>query len=233
VDDDRPERPWGPLPPAVRSLAERCGANPPRAITRVMLRQTGAMRTDAAAPWADFTARQSYELEQCGFSWQARTGPLGTVSVTDALDDGGARLTVTALGLFPLVRVKPDAALIRGQLLRYLAELPLAPDAIVANRGLIWEDLGHGDLRVSATFGAVSASLTLTLGDDGLVASAFAESRPRLVGAQSVETPWHCTMGDYRRRDGRLIPFAAEAAWRLGGHSVTVWRGQMTDWRLR
>ncbi|RYF92229.1 MAG: hypothetical protein EON95_13130 [Caulobacteraceae bacterium] len=227
-----PGRAWGPLPPAVRGLALRCGADPPRGAARVLLRQTGTMRADAAAPWAAFTARQVYELEQCGFEWRARTGPLGAVTVTDALDDAGPRLTVRALGLIPLVRARPDAALIKGELLRYLAELPLAPDAIVANRGLAWEDLGGGVLRVSAAFGDVQAGLTLTLGEDGLVASAFAPDRPRLVGGATVETPWHCTMGDYRARDGRLVPFETQAAWALDGGIVPVWRGRLTDWRL-
>jgi hypothetical protein len=48
---------------------------------------------------------------------------------------------VRALGLIPIVRAERTPALQRGQLMRYLAELAWAPDAILHNTELRWREL--------------------------------------------------------------------------------------------
>ncbi len=162
------------------------------------------------------------------FSWQAATGPFGCIGITDALDADGGSLRVTALGIVPLARVPRDARLTKGELQRYLAELPLAPDAILRNTDLEWEEVSPTCLRVSATVGSVHAHVDLTLGADGLVASAFTD-RPRL---EEGEYPWRGRFGDYRLHEGRQLPFAAEASWTIGGVETVYWRGAMLTWAL-
>jgi hypothetical protein len=219
-----------PLPPAVVALARRCGAQiGDVAADHVVLTQTGAMRADATHRWAPFKARQSMAMDVAGFAWRAATGPFGCIRITDALEADGGRLTVMALGLVPLAHVPRNAALTKGELQRYLAELPLAPDAILRNAGLDWEELSSTCLRVSAAVGAVRAHVDLTLGADGLVASASTPGRPRLEG---VEHPWQGRFSDYRIHEGRQIPFAAEASWTIGGEETAYWRGAMLTWAL-
>jgi hypothetical protein len=167
-------------------------------------------------------------LDETRFAWRAATGPLGCVRITDALHAAGGLLTVSALGI-PLARAPRDAALAKGELQRYLAELPLTPDAIVRNRRLNWEVLGPERVRVSATVGAVAAQVDLTLGADGLVASAFTPGRPRL---ESVEHPWGGRFSSYRLHEGRQIPFSAEAYWSISGQETAYWRGEMLSWTL-
>lgn len=221
------------LPPEVAALARRCGADPnlvPGA--EVTMRQTGVMRADAAQPWKAFRARQTIAIDRMGFVWRARTGPLGCVSITDALEDAGGRLTVMALGVIPLVRLGADDKLTRGELLRYLAELPYSPDAILHNRGLQWEAPDANTLRVTGSHAGVSARIEFTLDPDGLIASAYAPDRPRLEGATTVERPWRCTISDYRSHQGRRLPFAGEAAWIIDGVETPVWRGRIEAWAL-
>jgi hypothetical protein len=217
-----------PLPAAVVDLANRCGAKTGEIATdHVVLTQSGEMRADASRRWAPFSARQTMNLDGIGFAWRAATGPFGCVSITDALDETGGRLTVTALGFIPLARAPRDAALTKGELQRYLAELPLAPDAILRNAALDWQELSSTCLRVGATVGAVSAHVDLTLGADGLVASAFTSARPRLEGA---EHPWCGRFSDYRLHEGRQLPFTAEASWTIDNQETVYWRGTMQSW---
>jgi hypothetical protein len=179
------------LPPLVAALAHRCGANTSNFdADQVVLTQSGFMRTDAAHRWMPFRPRQFIALDRVGFVWRAATGPLGCIAVIDALEQTGPRLTVIAVGIFPLADVTADDALTKGEIQRYLAELPLAPDAILRNSALDWEVLGPATLRVAAIHGGVRAHVDLTLGADGLVASAFAPDRPHLEVAAMIERPW-------------------------------------------
>jgi len=218
-----------PLPPEVVALARRCGAGSGNQ-DHIVLTQTGSMRADAAHRWAPFRAWQTISLNRVGFSWRAATGPLGCVAVTDRLDPTGARLTVIALGLIMLARPAVDDALTKGELLRYLAELPLAPDAILRNAALDWEVLSATVLRVAATHCGVRAHVDFTLGPDGLVVSTFAPDRPRLEGAVAIERPWIGRFSDYRAHRGRRIPFGAEVAWVIDGAQLTCWRGAVATW---
>ena len=118
------------LPNEVRALALRLGADPSRVTGHSVLRQNGEMKLSLASQrWHRFSARQTMAVTSCAFDWHARFSPFGYLSVTDALKAGRGQLDVTALGLIPLVRSAPSVALTKGEMLRYLAELPFAPDA--------------------------------------------------------------------------------------------------------
>ena len=145
----------GDLPGAVIDLAMRLGAqggpssSPDGSI--VSLSQTGRMlRALGKDDWMFFTARQTIETGACNFAWRARFAPFGLVSACDALENGVGRLDVTALGFIPIARTPHTAALMRGELLRYLAELAWAPDAMLENTALRWRESGSGDLIVGA-----------------------------------------------------------------------------------
>jgi hypothetical protein len=139
------------LPGAVRDLALRLGASPARIAGPVHLTQTGSMKlrldTDG---WLPFRASQTLEVTRCAFSWRARFWPMGYLSVLDALVDGEGRMDVTAFGVFPLVRSGSSAALTKGELQRYLAELPYAPDAILHNPALEWREVDRNRVAVAS-----------------------------------------------------------------------------------
>ena len=112
------------LPPAVYDLAVRLGVNPDENRPIVKLTQTGRMKRNLdTESWMAFTAKQTLSSIECAFDWRAQFGPLGMISVRDALKDGEASLDVTALGFIPIARAEHSAALVRGELMRYLAKL--------------------------------------------------------------------------------------------------------------
>ena len=217
------------LPPGVADLARRLGARPhgPRS---VRLSQTGRMRQSASAAWGGFTARQSIMLEGCAFDWLARTGPLGAVSVRDALVNGAGLLDVRALGFIRLARAEPSAQLTRGELMRYLAELAWAPDAILRNVGLRWREEGPDRLVVGAGTGETAAEVTLTLDGEGRIVSAFAPDRGALINGVTVPTPWRGAFSDYRLHDGAWLPFSGEVSWERLTGAFIYWQGRIGTW---
>lgn len=188
------------------------------------------MRQDAASGWMKFTARQTISTTSCSFAWRARTGPAGMISVRDALIGGEGVLDVRALGFIPIAHMGGSADATRGELMRYLAELPLAPAAILDNPSLRWRSDGPDRLIVGAGSGDTAAEVTFTLGTDGRVAGVFAPDRPRAEKNSFVPTPWQGRFRDYRHHLGFWLPFAAEVGWRLNGDDVICWEGQMQSW---
>lgn len=220
------------LPAEVRNLALRLGASDERSSSIVALKQRGIMRAAPAAKPMEFTARQTIALDVIGFDWRAKCGPFGVISVTDYLRQESWGVRVRLLGLIPLATLIDSPAAIKGETMRYLAELPLAPDAILRNPQLVWQVIDERTLTVSAREGVHGGEVTLRLSLDGLVASIEATDRPRIEGEVTVERPWHGTFSDYRCIAGRTVPLQAEVSWILPTGAFKTWEGEMTDWAL-
>ncbi len=221
------------IPAAVFDLALRLGAQAETRPASVKLRQIGRMKTRIdARSWMSFSAVQTISTVECGFDWRARLGPLGIVSARDALLDGQGRLDVSLLGLVPLVRAAHSPALVRGELMRYLAELAWAPDAILFNTALRWRIDNAGQFTVSAGEGETASEVRLTLDSEGRIAGMFAADRPRSASAPILPTPWRGSFSDYRRHAQRWLPFHGEVAWEIEGKEIVYWRGDIVRWAL-
>lgn len=195
------------LPSAVHDLARRLGVQPGENRSGVWLTQRGRMKAKIdAKSWMSFTATQSISTGTCEFDWRARAGPLGLVSGRDALKEGEGRFDIVAPGFIPIARAAHTAALVRGELMRYLAELPWAPDAILLNRALQWREDGPDGLVVSAGAGERAVEVVFSLDAEGRVAGAFAPNRPRSATAPILPTPWR---GRFSDSADRLQPATA------------------------
>lgn len=220
------------IPGEARELARRLGVNAESRGDRVLFRQTGRLRRDASSGWMGFRARQTIWTDECAFDWRAWTGPGGLVSVRDALLGGKGRLRVKALGFLPIARAEGSPEVTRGELMRYLAELPWAPQAILRNRNLRWRREGPDRLVVGAGEAECSADIVLALDEHGRIASTFAPDRPRAVGREFVPTPWHGRFLDYGRHDGLWLPSRAEVAWVIDGVETPCFEGRVEEWRM-
>jgi hypothetical protein len=219
------------VPAAARILAERGGAQ--GSTTCVHLKQTCEMRLSRGADWQPMTAQQSIAIRSAGFVWEARLakGPLTVVRVLDAFTGGTGRLHVRLLGSIPIANaLGPDTD--RGEAMRYLAELPWAPDAMLHNPQLHWNVLGPKTVEVGLALPDGLATVRFTLDEAGDVVQVDA-SRP--VGEKPGEPklrPWRCHLGDYARLGGRRIPQTGEAGYLYDDGYEAYWRGRIVDYAV-
>jgi hypothetical protein len=219
------------LPAAVYDLALRLGVKPDGNRAEVKLTQTGRIKRKIdTESWMSFTATQTISTHECAFDWRARAGAFGMVSARDALKNGEGLFDIMALGFIPLARAGHSSALMRGELMRYLAELAWAPDAILFNTALRWRVEGPDRLTVSTGAGETAVSVLLSLDSDGRIAGGFAPDRPRSATAPFLPTPWRGRFSDYRRHRNRWLPFAGEVAWEIDGKESCYWQGRIEHW---
>jgi hypothetical protein len=216
------------LPAAVYDLAIRIGAKPDDNRTGVKLTQTGRMKRNLdTQSWMTFNATQTISNLASEFDWLGKFGPFGMISARDALEHGEGRLDIMALGVVPIARAAHTPALVRGELMRYLAELAWAPAAILLNTTLRWRVEGPAQLAVSAGENETASEVILSLNSDGRIASAFAPDRPRSATAPFLLTPWRGRFSDYRLHKDMWLPFAGEVAWEIAGKEVLYWQGRI------
>jgi hypothetical protein len=233
MDDRADPTPTAAEPPElVRRFLARVVPDDLTVPARVRVTQQGQMWQKLDAKPIGFTATQDLAVDRVAFLWRASfpiLGPLA-IKVVDSYDDGVGRLEARVLR-FPIVRQSgPETSV--GEALRYLAELPWVPFAIMRNRELGWRELAGQSVEVACNIGTERAAVTLELDDAGDVVGTSCRARPRQVGKKWVPTPWSGKFGDYRDVGGVRIPTSAEVRWELRAGPFTYWRGTVTSLEL-
>ncbi|GAB5470882.1 MAG: hypothetical protein Kilf2KO_39120 [Rhodospirillales bacterium] len=219
------------LPDLARTYAERAGAVA-EAPGLIRIVQRCQMRFQPDGSWHEIKATSTMSARRPGFVWLARlkVGPLSLIAIVDALVAGRGTMQARLLSLVPLASAKGDDS-DRAQLLRYLGELPWAPDALLHNGALSWRVLGDRELEVTAPSAAGEARLRLFFDEAGDIVRVSADDRPRASDGALRPTPWEGTFSDYRQIGQRRLPAKAEVAWLLAEGRFVYWRGEITDWR--
>jgi hypothetical protein len=225
-----------PLPlPVQRYLrAALTGGQP--LVSGLRMTQSGLINLSTARErWQPFTAEQQVATRGPGFLWNARVGLFAGLSVRvhDGYLAGVGLLHAVLMGFLDMARVQGGGELARGELMRFLAEAPWYPTALLPSQGVQWAavDGHHADATLSD--GAVSVTLRFKFGDAGLVDSVRSEARGRQVGRMIEMSPWEGRWKDWVVRDGMRVPLAGEAAWLLLGGRRTYWRGRVSKMRYR
>ena len=194
----------------------------------IRLRQVGEMQLKPGR-WFAFDATQGISLEHVAFHWRAwfPIVPLFRLRVDDWYEDGDGALEARLWGVLRAIRAS-GADVARGEAMRYLAELPWAPTAMLQNRELEWREVEPNVAEVSADVAGACPRVLLQFGEDGDVVRVTADKRPRLVGKRVIETPFVGEFSEYASFGAVRVPTRAEVSWQLPDGAFTYFRGTVT-----
>ncbi|WP_306006069.1 DUF6544 family protein [Aquicoccus porphyridii] len=218
------------LPQAVAALGLRgTGGNPPLA-PALHLTQAAEMTLAPGKGWQPITARQVIGVATPGFVWEAwqMRGPLVSLRVIDSYVEGHGLLAARLMGSVPVARVQ-GGEMDRGEAMRYLAELPWAPDAILANRAVLWRVLEDGRIEARLAMTPRDAVVCFTLDADGDIVEMNARDRPATgQDGHSTLRDWRGRFHDYGMIGGRRVPLRGEVGYVEGEGFAPYWRGRIT-----
>jgi hypothetical protein len=221
------------LPALVGRYLERAlpgGAALPR---QVQIGQVGEMWQKQGGRPLRFEAVETLAVAEVAFSWRARfpIAPLVWLRVVDQYAAGEGLLEARLWGRVP-VMAKRGGQMDSGEALRYLAELPLVPQAILANRQLAWQEVDAQTVEVATRVGAARVAARLLFDANGDIVASGADARPRVEGKRIVPRPWSGSFGEYAIVGGIRIPTRGEVRWELPNGPFTYWRGTVTSLEL-
>jgi len=187
-------------------------------ISAATLEMTGTMNMSATGEqWKPFTSRQRVVTRKPGFLWDAEVAmfPGLPAHVEDSYIAGHGRLIAKVFGLFTVADSQGTGEIARGELMRYFAESPWYPTALLPSQGVRWQAVDDACANATLVDGPITLTLLFRFNDAGLIASVRAESRGAGVGKDGVMVmlPWDCALSDYQPQGGMLIPMTGEAAW--------------------
>ncbi|MEW6583863.1 MAG: DUF6544 family protein [Actinomycetota bacterium] len=198
----------------------------------VRIRQEGVMRMRPGSRPLAFTATQDLHVGHVAFRWRARFPILGPLAlrVVDGYAHGDGQLRVSVLGVPVQRRGGRDVAV--GEALRYLAELPWVPFAMLGNPELAWSAVDADRAAVTATAAGVPARAVVEVDGTGDVVRVSCDDRPRLAGRSAVPTPWTGELLDHRTLGGIRVPTRAEVRWDLPDGPFPYWSATVTSLEL-
>lgn len=187
-------------------------------IAAATIKMTGTMNVSAKAErWRPFTSTQHVVTHRPGFLWDAQVMLIPGVParVLDSYIAGQGRLIAKVLGLFTVAETAGTGEIARGEFMRYFAEAPWYPTALLPSQGVQWTPVDDTSAEATIVDGPIALTLLFRFDAAGLVASVHADSRGAGLGKDGVMTllPWDCGMSNYQERNGMLIPMTGEAAW--------------------
>ena len=225
VDDAaRPE-----LPDIVRDYAVRAGGREGAALV-FHARHKATLATARGAPPLAIEAEQWTGIAVPGLVWIARGRMRGIpVVVFDAFVAGRGELRARLLGAFE-VAGGAGADYDKGELMRYLSELPVYPDAILNLAGVIWRQLDDRTVSVTAHSATGEATVRFIFDETGDIVGLEADDRPMAVDGITVATPWHGKYARYARFGRYRIPTYGEVGWLLPDGLFVYWKGEVVHY---
>ena len=185
-------------------------------VSAVTIEMAGTINMSATAEqWKPFTSKQRVVTRRAGFMWDAQISMLPgmKVRVVDSYIAGKGLVQAAMLGLFTVADVGGGGEMARGEFMRFFAETPWYPTALLPSQGVQWAAVDGTSAKASINDGSVTLTLLFHFNDAGLIDSVRAEARGGRVGKEMVMRPWECGLSNYQVRNGMCVPISGEAAW--------------------
>jgi hypothetical protein len=198
-------------------------------VAAVDLSQQGLFNmSETKAKWSPFTATQFVTTQRPGFDWDARIQMAPGVSafVHDAYVLEGGSLHVSLLGLFAVADVRDTPQAAQGELLRFFAEMPWYPTALLPSQGVHWEAIDNTSAHANVTDGATTVSLVFRFNAEGTIETIRAEARYR---DKLTAMPWSGRFWDYSVCNEMLIPLQGEVGWEYPEGIRLYYKGKVTE----
>lgn len=195
----------------------------------VSFKQRGLFWLKNEGEGLNFKAQQVVSLQQKEFSWFAKIRMGIAIYVTDRLVGNTGALKASALGVFPIADASGEN-IYQGQVLRYLAELPWYPMAILLDHDIEWSSLSENKVQAQIMVLGQKLKVEYTFNSENLIEKIYTEDREYSEIKQ--KRPWVGEFSKYQSKKGILIPSHGEVSWILGSDKFTYFKGDIEEYSL-
>jgi hypothetical protein len=211
-----PLRPAMGLPEPVARYIEFTRAQMRSPIRRITLKQAGLYRVKPNSKWRPFDAQLLVETSPPKRVWNAhiRRSALLGLKARDSYAERVAISHTERFSLFPTEHASGAENNLSG-LAQILAEMPLAPTAMLPGSRIQWEVIDANSARATIYDRELFASGIFHFDHKGRIHKFTTEDRFRLVNGNFERTSWAVAYRDYVEFGNVKIPMRMRGAWLL------------------
>ena len=181
--------------------------------------------------WNPFTATQIATAQRPGFDWDGHIQIVPGVNtlVHDTYRSGVGNLHASLLGLFTVAAMHGTPELNQGELMRFFAEAPWYPTALLPSQGVRWEAIDDNSARGTMTDGKTTVSIVFEFNAEGTIDTFRADARYGTFGGKLSAMPWVGRLREYTMQDGMYIPLYGEVGWERPTGTWLYFKGEITE----
>ena len=181
--------------------------------------------------WNPFTATQIATAQRPGFDWDGHIQivPGLNTLVHDTYRSGVGNLHASLLGLFTVAAMHDTPELNQGELMRFFAEAPWYPTALLPSQGVRWEAIDDNSARGTMTDGKTTVSIVFEFNAEGTIDTFRADARYGTFGGKLSAMPWVGRLREYTMQDGMYIPLYGEVGWERTAGTWLYFKGEITE----
>jgi len=198
-------------------------------ISFVKLKHEGIFRQSQGQVWMPMVGQEYITTENPGFVWigKMKPYPLLWIDGKDEFIDGKGNFQIKLLSLFTVADTKGKES-DESELLRWLAETPWFPTALLPSKYLHWESVNSSSAKAVVEYGKIKATVVFSFNEQGQIIKLNAD-RYRTVNNTFSKDKWVGYYRDYTKVNDVMIPKEIEAAWNFSSGEFSYAKFKITD----
>jgi hypothetical protein len=183
-------------------------------VSYVKLKHTGEFRQDENQKWMPIEGEEYFTTETPGFIWIGKISLLPLVWITgiDMYLEGKGVFQIKLLYIITIADATKGKELDESELMRWLAEAPLFPTALLPSNHLHWEPVDSDSAKAIIDYSGSKAEAVFHFNKKGEIVQVNAD-RYRAVDNSFVKEKWFGHYSNYTSAKNMMVPWNIEVSW--------------------
>lgn len=199
-------------------------------ISYVKLKHTGEFRQAENQKWMPIEGEEYFTTERPGFIWIGKISLLPLVWITGIdkyLEEKGT-FQIKILSIFTIADAPRGTELDESELMRWLAEAPLFPTALLPSSYLHWEPVNSDSAKAIIDYTGAKVEALFHFNKKGEIVQMNAD-RYRAVDNSFVREKWVGHYSEYAPAKNMMIPWEIEVSWNTDVGNFTYAKFKIKD----
>ena len=196
----------------------------------VRLKQVGEFRMKENQPWMPIKAEQYFTTKDPTFIWRVKLAmaPFIWIEGRDMYYQGRGNMLIKVLSTITVADAVGSEMDI-SSLIRFLAEAPWFPTALLPSDYLEWKEIDSNSARAVIKDNGYTASGIFTFNEKGEIIKFVTNDRYMESDGKYFKEQWAGYYRNYQEIEGMKIPIEGEVEWNLSDRDLPYAKLKITD----
>jgi len=196
----------------------------------VRLKQVGEFRMKENQSWMPIKAEQYFTTEDPAFIWRVKftMAPFVWIDGRDMYYQGKGSMLIKVLSTITVADAFGSEMDI-SSLIRFLAEAPWFPTALLPSDYIEWKEIDSNSARAVIKDKGYTASGIFTFNEKGEIIKFVTNDRYMEADGKYLKEQWGGYYRNYQEIEGIKIPIEGEVEWNLSDRDLPYVKLEITD----
>lgn len=199
-------------------------------VSYVKPKHTGKFRQAENQKWMPIKGEEYFTTERPGFIWIGKISllPLVWIAGIDKYLEEKGTFQIKIMSILTIADASRGKELDESELMRWLAEAPLFPTALLPSSYLHWEPVNSDSAKAIIDYAGANVDVLFHFNKKGEIVQMNAD-RYRAVDNSFVNENWVAHYSEYAHAKNMMVPWDIEVSWNTELHNFTYVKFKIKD----